>query len=165
MTNFRTCSLDKPWYGCSASVLISHSTTPNDLQTHTYSHMWSKGTSKVIRIAKTARRLQSCDLPAVGVGSEDSVLQRLWSHPPDRKQALTSLTVVVSLIDVSGHTKVYERERERERFMTQFNNTNNRRRKRKQTQAKVPPILTVKSSATMQFLAARSLWTNFLALR
>ena len=33
MTNFSTCSLDKPWYGCSASVLISHSTTPNDLQT------------------------------------------------------------------------------------------------------------------------------------
>lgn len=28
-----------------------------------------------------------------------------------------------------------------------------------------PPILTVKSSATMQFRAARSLWTNLLALR
>lgn len=28
-----------------------------------------------------------------------------------------------------------------------------------------PPILTVKSWATMQFLAARSLWTNFLAFR
>lgn len=28
-----------------------------------------------------------------------------------------------------------------------------------------PPILTVKSWATMQFLAARSLWTNFLAFK
>lgn len=28
-----------------------------------------------------------------------------------------------------------------------------------------PPIFTVKSSATMQFLAARSRWTNLLAFR
>lgn len=34
MTYFRTCSLDRPWYGCSANVVISHSTTPNDLQAH-----------------------------------------------------------------------------------------------------------------------------------
>lgn len=32
MTKRSTCSLDMPWYGCSAKVAISHSTTPNDLQ-------------------------------------------------------------------------------------------------------------------------------------
>lgn len=31
MTKRRTCSLDKPWYGCSASVAISQRTTPKDL--------------------------------------------------------------------------------------------------------------------------------------
>lgn len=48
----------------------------------------------------------SCDSPAVRVGGEDSVLQGLGCHPPDRKQALPSFTVVVRLIDVSCHTKV-----------------------------------------------------------
>ena len=57
-------------------------------------------------IAQTAPRLVRCDVPAVRVGSEDSILQRLWSHPPDRKQALPTFTVVVSLVDVSGHAKV-----------------------------------------------------------
>lgn len=52
-----------------------------------------------------------CDLPAVRVGSKDSVFQRLWSHPPHRKQTLPSFTVVVSLIDVSSHTKVYKSDR------------------------------------------------------
>ncbi len=40
--------------------------------------------------------------------SEDSVLQRLRCHPPDGQQALPSLPVVVGLVDVSGHTKVWE---------------------------------------------------------
>ena len=31
MTKRRTCSLDRPWYGCSASVAISQRTTPKDL--------------------------------------------------------------------------------------------------------------------------------------
>lgn len=37
---------------------------------------------------------------------EDPVLQRLGGHPPDRKQALPSFTVVVGLIDVSCHPEV-----------------------------------------------------------
>lgn len=32
MTKRRTCSLEKPWYGCSASVAISQRTTPKDLR-------------------------------------------------------------------------------------------------------------------------------------
>lgn len=40
--------------------------------------------------------------------SEDSVLQRLRCHPPDGQQALPSFPVVVGLVDVSGHAKVWE---------------------------------------------------------
>lgn len=32
ITNFSTCSLESPWYGCSAKLLISQRTTPNDLR-------------------------------------------------------------------------------------------------------------------------------------
>lgn len=38
--------------------------------------------------------------------SEDSILQGLGCHPPDRKQPLTALPIVVGLIDVSRHAKV-----------------------------------------------------------
>lgn len=39
---------------------------------------------------------------------EDSILQRLRRHPPDRQQALPAFPVVVGLIDVSGHAEVLE---------------------------------------------------------
>lgn len=151
ITNFRTCSLDKPWYGCSANVLISHRTTPNDLRTH-------EGPLKYRGVGRTAPTPWSCFSPAVRVGGEDAVLQRLRSHPPDRKQTLPSFAVVVGLINVSGHTEVCNSDRLGE---DQFTHTHRKKNK----QAWPPPIFTVKSSATMQFLAARSLWTNFLALR
>lgn len=40
--------------------------------------------------------------------SEDAVLQRLRCHPSDGQQTLPSFPVVVGLIDVSGHTKVWK---------------------------------------------------------
>lgn len=101
MTNFRTCSLDKPWYGCSASVVISHRTTPKDLQTHT--HTWRNKTPNAPWVSWD-RAVQS--IPAVRMGSEDSVLQGFRSHPPDRKQTLPTFTIVVCLIDISGHSKI-----------------------------------------------------------
>lgn len=40
--------------------------------------------------------------------SEDSVLQGLGGHPPDGQEALPSFAVVVGLVDVSRHPKVWE---------------------------------------------------------
>lgn len=47
----------------------------------------------------------SC-LPDIRVCSEDAIFQRLWWHPADREQTLTSFAVVICLIDVSGHAKI-----------------------------------------------------------
>lgn len=160
MTNLRTCSLDWPWYGCSASVLISHSTTPNDLANRRmrdnncdtgrmrtgqldirksksvckhfnhwrgrpsaevqlinwlicsgcYDPSWSENGLNGNWLAYTYTQTpnQKCHWPAVWMCSEDSVLKRLRCHPPDGQQALPALPVVVGLVDVSCHTKVWQ---------------------------------------------------------
>lgn len=75
--------------------------------------------------------------------SEDSVLQRLRCHPPDGQKALPTFSVVVSLVDVSCHTKVWE---EKIRFINHitYNQTYSTRVSVKLSK-NVPPILTVRS--------------------
>lgn len=49
--------------------------------------------------------------------SEDSVLQGLGCHPPDRKQSLPALPVVIGLIDVSRHTKVWQKKQKHSHYL------------------------------------------------
>lgn len=44
--------------------------------------------------------------PHVGIAAEHAVFQALRSHPPDRQQALATLSIIVPLVDVSGHPEV-----------------------------------------------------------
>lgn len=44
--------------------------------------------------------------PDIRVGGEDAVLQGLGRHPADGEQTFAAFTVVIRLVDVSGHAKV-----------------------------------------------------------
>lgn len=46
-------------------------------------------------------------LPDIRVGGKHAILQRLWGHPADWKQTFTTFTIVICLVNVSGHAKVY----------------------------------------------------------
>jgi len=46
-------------------------------------------------------------IPDIRWCGKDSILQRLWSHPANWQHALSVLPVVVCLVDISCHAKVY----------------------------------------------------------
>jgi len=47
-----------------------------------------------------------CNSPDVCHAGKHAVLQAFWGHPPYRQQPPAAFTVVVSLVYVSGHTKI-----------------------------------------------------------
>lgn len=44
------------------------------------------------------------------MGSEDAILEGLGRHPAYRQQALPAFPVVVCLVDVSCHTKIWRKD-------------------------------------------------------
>lgn len=70
-------------------------------------------------------------IPDIGRRGEDSILQRLRSHPAHWQHALSVLPVVVRLVDVTRHAKVCITEHNRTKLflkvvrMTEINSLQN----------------------------------------
>lgn len=54
----------------------------------------------------------SVPIPDIRHCSEHAILQRLWRHPAHRQQALPSFSVVICLINVSCHAKIWREKNE-----------------------------------------------------
>jgi len=46
-------------------------------------------------------------IPDIRRRSEDSILKRFWSHPANWQHTLSVLSVIICLVDVTRHAKVY----------------------------------------------------------
>lgn len=53
-------------------------------------------------------------IPNVRHCSEHAIFQRLWRHPADWQQALSSFSVVIRLINISGHAKIWKKREKTE---------------------------------------------------
>lgn len=113
-------------------------------------------------------------IPDIRICCEHSIFQRLWGHPADRQQPFASFAIVIGLVDIPCHAKVWTQKESKHELEEVFKCCESPVTPVNQILFQIyslykhwdlPPILTVKSSATMQFLAARSRWTNLLALR
>lgn len=103
-----TCSLVKPTYGCAASVAISYSNIPYDLQ-HTSAAMGSHNirTGSLVSLTDGDFILWKVDfLPDIRFGGADAVAERFWCHPPDRQHGLAAFPVILAVVDVTTHPKV-----------------------------------------------------------
>lgn len=49
-------------------------------------------------------------IPDIGMSGEDAILEGLGRHPAHRQQALPAFPVVVCLVDVSCHTKIWRED-------------------------------------------------------
>ncbi len=68
-------------------------------------------------------------IPDIRHCSEHAIFQRLWRHPADRQQALPSFTVVIRLINISRHAKIW-REKWNQRLGKPLNITHSVRERK-----------------------------------
>lgn len=57
-------------------------------------------------------------LPHVRHGGEDAVFEGFWRHPAHRQQSLPTLSVVICLVNVPRHAKIYKARTNEVRFHT-----------------------------------------------